>query len=234
MIPYKEIKQGSVEWSEIRYRKIGGTRSKGLFVKSDTLLDEMLAEFTEELEIDYDEYISDDMLRGMELEPEARQALFEYTKIPFVECGWLQCEEMPLLGISPDGISECLQYSCEIKCPAAKKHVTTIRTRTTPIDNLHQCLHYFTVNPNLKEHYFCSYRPESIQKMFVEKFTWDTLVDFGLTRKEKIKSDKGKGEKEYIETLPDIRTIRQWSEVAISNAIALQLVINLTIDKLKM
>ena len=105
MIPHFNITQGRDEWHKIRYGKIGGSRSKGLFVKSDTLFFDVLSELTEPYETDFDEYISDDMLRGMELEPQGRIELSEYTNLPFVECGWLQCEEIPLLGISPDGIT---------------------------------------------------------------------------------------------------------------------------------
>ena len=42
MINHKEIKQGSIEWHELRWGKIGGTLSSGLFVKSDTLLIDIL------------------------------------------------------------------------------------------------------------------------------------------------------------------------------------------------
>ena len=204
MIPHFNITQGRDEWHKIRYGKIGGSRSKGLFVKSDTLFFDVLSELTEPYETDFDEYISDDMLRGMELEPQGRIELSEYTNLPFVECGWLQCEEIPLLGISPDGITTNLLYSCEIKCPEAKRHIQTCYENKTPLGNLHQCLHYFTVNPNLKEHYFCSYRPESIKKIFVEKFDLFTEINLGTKAK------------------PVIKTIAEWRQTAKIEAVLLQ------------
>lgn len=215
MITYFNITQGTDEWHKIRWRKVGGSRAEQLHKKSDALFIEMLAEFAEEYETDFNEYISDDMLRGMELEPQARQALSEYTNLPFVECGWLQCEEQSILGISPDGITECLECSCEIKCPASKRHIQTCYENKTPLDNLHQCLHYFTVNPNLKEHYFCSYRPESIKKMFVERFDLFTEINLGTKAK------------------PVIKTIAEWKQAAITEAQLLQKQLDLALESLK-
>lgn len=196
MIPHFQITQGQDEWRKIRYGKIGGTRSKGLHVKSDTLLYEVLSELAEEYETDFDEYISPAMLRGMSLEPDARRELSEYTGIDFLECGWLQCEENELLGISPDGINKELTVCCEIKCPEPKRHTETIHINKTPQDNLHQVLHYFTVNPLLENCYFCSYRPESIKKIFVERFYRNSEVDLGTKAK------------------PVVKTIQEWVNVS--------------------
>ena len=49
MIAHFEIEQGSEEWLKIRYAKIGGTRSGGLFVESETLAIELLGEIIEEI-----------------------------------------------------------------------------------------------------------------------------------------------------------------------------------------
>lgn len=196
MIPHFQITQGQDEWHKLRYGKIGGTRSKGLHVKSDTLFYEVLSELAEKYETDFDEYISPAMLRGMSLEPDARRELSKYTGIDFLECGWLQCEENELLGISPDGINKELTVCCEIKCPESVKHTRTIDTNKTPSDNLHQVLHYFTVNPLLEYCYFCSYRPESIKKIFVERFNRNSKVDLGTKAK------------------PVVKTIQEWVNVS--------------------
>lgn len=183
MIAHYEIKQGTPEWHEIRWGKLGGTLSKGLFVKGDTLLYDLLSEITEPFQLEEDSFMSNDMLRGFELEPQARKLVSQYIGVDLIECGWLQCEEIPLLGISPDGISKDETVSAEIKCPAAKKHVTTICINTIPLDNIHQCIHYFTVNPKLERHYFCSYRPESIKPLFVKELTRESMVNIGTNAK---------------------------------------------------
>lgn len=188
MIARYDITQGSEEWLRIKWAKIGGTLSKGLFVKSDTLLDEILSEINEDFELGDEPYESSDMIRGTELEPIGRKELSKYIGIELLECGWLQCEEIPLLGISPDGISEDETVSAEIKCPARKKHTTTIRTNEIPSDNIHQCLHYFTVNHKLERHYFCSFRPENkLKPLFVKMLTRDSEINLGTKAKPVIK-----------------------------------------------
>lgn len=215
MIVRKDIEQHSEEWHKIRYGKIGGTLSKGLFVKSDTLLEDILSELCEEFDLQ-ENYQSFDMVRGSELEPEARKALSAYLGIELLEVGWLQCEENKYLGISPDGISEDETISAEIKCPSAKKHLSTIRANDIPNDNINQCLHYFTINPKLKKHYFCSYRPENIYKpIFVKELTIDSLINLGTKAK------------------PIIKTVNEWVMIAKKEAELLKEQIEIELNKLK-
>jgi len=215
MIAHYEIKQGSEEWHKIRYGKIGGTLSKGLFIKSDTLLEDVLSELCEEFDLK-DSYQNEAMIRGSELEPEARKALSSYLGIGLLETGWLQCEENEFLGISPDGISECETITAEIKCPASKKHLQTIRNNDIPNDNIHQCLHYFTVNPKLEKHYFCSYRPENIYKpIFVKELTRDSLIDLGTKAK------------------TNIKTVNEWVAIAKIEAELLKYQIKIELNKLE-
>ena len=216
MIVRNDITQGTDEWHECRYRKIGGTLSKGLFVKSDTLLIELLAEFAEDFEPPFDSFESFDMQRGTELEPLAMAELIKYTGIEFQSAGWLQCEEINLLGICPDGITECKKFSAEIKCPAKKKHLSTILNNEIPSDNIHQCLHYFTINPLLEKHFFVSFRPENnYKRLFVKELTRSTLIDLGTKSK------------------PNIKSVAEWVLIAKSEAIELQVQINESIKKLE-
>ena len=234
MIAHFEIEQGSEEWLKIRYAKIGGTRSTGLFVESETLAIELLGEIIEDIEIDFDSYINSDMQRGNEFEPIARQRLSEYLGINLLECGWLQSKENSLLGISPDGITEDLEVTCEIKCPDKKKHIATCLKDEIPKDNIRQCIHYFTVNPNLKKHYFLSFRPEfTLKPMFIKELNIDSLVDIGWTKKTKVKEDRGHGEKEYVATISDVRSVREWVEIARSEEVKLKAEINTLTEQLK-
>jgi len=204
MIVHYEIEQSSEAWHAIKHRKIGGTLSGGLLVKSDTLLETLLSEICEEFDLQ-ESYQTAEMARGKELEPEARKALSKYIGVELKEVGWLQCEEIPLLGISPDGISECLTISAEIKCPGAKKHISTIRANEIPLDNINQCLHYFVVNPKLETHYFCSYRPENLYKpIFVKALTRDSMINLGTKAK------------------PILKKVSEWVEIAKENALELE------------
>lgn len=185
---YKDVEQGTEDWHKLRFGKIGGTRSKGLFIKSDNLLLELLSEITEEFTLDEDGFTSSAMQRGNDLEPQALEELRKYTGINFETAGWIQSLKNPLIGISPDGISEDLRFAAEIKCPESKKHIKTILSGEIPDDNLNQCLHYFIVNDKLEKLFFCSYRPEAIKQIFVKELTRESLVNIGTNSKPIIKS----------------------------------------------
>ncbi len=185
---FKDIVQGTEDWHRIKWGKIGGTRSDGLFTKGNDLLLTLLSETTEDFELEEDGYTSSVMQRGIDLQPLALSEAIEYTGINFVEVGWLERIDNPLLGISPDGISECLRASIEIKCPQSKRHIKTILLNDVPDDNINQCIHYFTVNDKLEEHYFVSFRPEAIKKIFVKKLTRSSFVNIGTDKKPVMRS----------------------------------------------
>jgi hypothetical protein len=203
------------EWHQIKYRKIGSSTSKGLFVASDTLLLELLAEHTEPFQIEEDYYVSKDMQRGIDLEPLHRAEMEKYIGVKLLQPGWLQCEEIPLLGISPDGISEDLTISWEGKCPGAKRHIETAYTSRIPSDNIHQCLHYFTVNPLLERHYFSSFRPESDYPLLPFEITRETLIDLGTKAK------------------PNVKKVQEWVLLAKKEALILEANIEIALNNLK-
>lgn len=217
MTNYENIVQGTPEWHEMRYRKIGGTACKGLFVKSDTLLIELISKFLEDFDDDNeDSFVSADMQRGTELEPLARKELILYTGIEFKETGWIQSLENELLGISPDGISDDETAMCEIKCFGAKKHTEVLMTNSIPQENIHQCLHYFTVNPKLESLYFCAYRPENnLKPLFVKELKRDSLIDLGT------------------KTKPNVLPVHAWVDMAKFEAEILKNKIEQEINKLK-
>ena len=202
-----DIIQGTEAWHEMRYGKIGGSTSKGLFVHSDTLLDEMLSQHLEPFELEDDGYVNSDMQRGIELEPLACAQVSQYAGISVINCGWIQ-SEIPLLGISPDRISQDLTVAIEVKCPNKKRHTTTIRERQIPLDNLFQAVHYFTVNPLLKSLYWGSFRPESKKPLFVQHLTLESAVNLGTRAK------------------PVVKTVAEWTGIAKEAANSLQRVID--------
>lgn len=163
---HKNIVQGTEEWERIRYGKIGGTRSKFLLKPTDTIIYELLAEHTEPYAPDYDSYESADMIRGHELEPHARKSLEDLTGIEFLEAGWIEGENS-FIGISPDGYSACGKFMCELKCLGAKKHNEIVMKDGIHEDYIFQCVHYFTVNPDLETLFFAAYRPEHLYKPLV-------------------------------------------------------------------
>lgn len=185
MIRFDNIIQGSPEWHELKWGKIGGTLSAGLFVKSDTLLIDILSQREEDFEFEADTFESDAMQRGNDLEPFAREYLNKYTGLEFKQTGWLQSEENELLGISPDGITDCNRFSCEIKCLGRKAHHTILFENEIPSKFINQNIHYFTVNSNLEKHFFICFRPEA-KKHFLVELTKDTVVNIGTKSKPKL------------------------------------------------
>lgn len=232
MYRFDDIEQGSLEWFEIKYRKIGGTLSKGLFVDSDTLFIDLLSQYLEEFE-PVDSFENADMERGKDLEPYALEYISTYTGINFGTTGWLQSKESKLLGISPDGISDCEEYSVEIKCLSRKIHTEIIYNNETPKEKIPQIVHYFTVNPKLKKHWFIAFRPESI-KPFIQEFTRDSIVDMGWKKKVEVEVIGAKGTpiKPKIETHLDLRTIGDWNKISLKKAKELEVRITETINKL--
>jgi len=211
--PFWDVQQQTLQWFELKHGKIGGSTSKGLLVDSDTLLDEILSTRLEAFEMDDDSYESKAMLRGNELEPLGRKALSQYSGYQFLECGWLQ-SDIDIIGISPDGITDDLKVSCEIKCPGRSKHTKTLRENILPIDHVHQIVHNFTVNPFLELCYFGSFRPESAYQLFVKPITRDTLINLGTKAK------------------PVNKTVNEWSDIMRGKAIELETNIQLALDQL--
>ena len=181
MIVHEKLDQKSLEWFEVKWGKIGGTLSKGLHTKGDTLFIDLLSQHIEEFEPS-DSWENEHTKRGNDLEPFAIEYLEKYTGYKFKQFGWLQSEENELLGISPDGLIEDLTIACETKCFARKKHTEILLTREIPLDNIHQLVHYFTVNPKLEELYFCAFRPEAVTS-FVKRLTLNSEVNIGTKAK---------------------------------------------------
>ena len=178
------IEQHSAEWFDLRWGKIGGTRAKELFVKSDTLFYKLLSETIEPFDEDAEEsFQSEAMERGNFLEPQARIELQKYTGLEFIECGWIQSDN-ELMGISPDGITADFTIQIEVKCPGAIAHLKMCVADAIPLEYINQCVHAFTVNDKLEKLYFVSYRPEcTIKPLFVKVLTRDSLVNNGTIAK---------------------------------------------------
>ena len=200
---YKELEQGSEEWLIARLGKITGTRSKGLFVDSDTLKIDLLIEKYEDFNSE-ENYTSTAMERGSEMEP---LALMELSKELFIDFKTFGFVENGILGISPDGLTEDLKIACEIKCPLSKKHMNTILSDEIPLDNINQCIHYFAVIDSLEKLYFCSYRPENKKKsLFIKELTRESEVNIGTKVKPKLKKIS-----ELVEFIKDeSKKIEQW------------------------
>jgi hypothetical protein len=230
---YRDFEQGSEAWFRIKHGKIGGTRAKGLYIDSETLTLDILSERVEEFnEDDEDNYASQAMMYGIDLEPQARYELGKYLGLYFEEIAWIQ-SNIPILGVSSDGLTKCETISCEIKCPQRKKHVLNCLDPGVPKDYIHQCIHNFTCNDKLETIYFASYRPQNNYiPLSVRKLTRDSIVDVGLKKKGKIWEDRGHGLKEYVDNRPDLRTVQEWVELSQIEALKIETDVKKYIEQL--
>lgn len=176
---YNEIEQGTLEWKMLRWGKIGGSTLKHIMVnkiEEAAIIDQLIFEQTEDFE-DSDNFISPEMQRGTDLEPYAREELEKQTGLKFNVPGWIQ-SDISILGISPDGITDCLRFACETKCPGGKNHVKYLRDNNALLtDYAQQIVDYFASIKNLEKLYVVSYRPESkIKKLLIVEVTPDTEI----------------------------------------------------------
>jgi hypothetical protein len=183
MRSYPEIEQGSLEWHVIRHGKVGGSSSHQLHVKSDTLLNQLVSCRLEPFNEEEIGYQNADMLRGQDMEPEARQSLEAATGLRFEQVGWIEREDCAIMGISPDGITEDLKAGCEIKCPSRPIHIGYVRAGILPLDYVDQVVQFFAVNEKLEAVWFASYRPECRVPLFKVEVTRDSMVNSGTKAK---------------------------------------------------
>ena len=183
-----EHAQGTYEWKEARHGLIGGTGLSDLMgakkVRDLALFDRLVSERCEDF-FDEESYINEAMQRGLDLEPEAREAAEQYLDIKFKEFGWCTNPDNPINGCSPDGFTEDLTQGLEIKCPGSAKHVSYIRGGGIPKEYFWQIINYFLVNNKLETMHFVSYRPENNKKpLFVHSVKKDTELTLKTGRNE--------------------------------------------------
>lgn len=182
IIAHFEIEQCSEDWHRIRYGKVGGTMCKSLLGDPETLLNHIGGCSLEPFQLEDEGYVSDDMQRGNELEPQHRIEISKYAGVNFLKCGWLQNTTIPIIGVSPDGITADLTIAWEGKSPARTKHAATLYGKVIPVDNAKQVVHYFSSNQYLEKCYWSSYRPESEIPLFVKEVTRDTPMNLGTPK----------------------------------------------------
>lgn len=157
----KELEQRSKKWYELRKGSIGGTRSKKVVSSSNmSLLDELISErLTDVIE---DGFVSDDMQRGIDLEPMAIAEFSERTGLHVEHFGLVTNEKFDKCHLSPDGLimkDEKPIAGVEVKCPNSKKHIEYIRTNKVPAEYKQQILHYFAIADTIEEMNFVSFDP---------------------------------------------------------------------------
>jgi len=184
--------QGTEEWYQARlgiataseFSKVitsEGKTSTSLNDYAFTLASELLTEVQEE------GYINTTMLRGTELEEEARQAYIEHTLETIEQVGFIK---QGSYGYSPDGLvgSEGL---IEIKCPTQKVHTKYLYNKSLPSQYKAQVQGGLLVTGR-KWCDFISYNPNFIEKrrLLIVRVTRDEAFIKALEDRLRVVSDR--------------------------------------------
>lgn len=115
-----------------------------------------------------DNFVSRDMTRGIETEPDAFAA-YELETLSVVQrVGFITHNELPI-GCSPDGIIGDFEGGVELKCPRAATHIEYLKARCVPREYQWQIAHNLLVT-DLAFWDFASYNaqlPEPIRLLVV-------------------------------------------------------------------
>lgn len=182
MKKYIDLIQGTEEWKEFRYGKIGGTSAEKLATKLDksplenAFFYKVLAERMEDFDPFKDDFKNYSMQRGNEMEPLARTEYERVYGCNVIQCGWID-SNIENIGISPDGLVSDVK-SIEIKCPEAQTHANyMINPNAFLEDYTWQIVHNFLVIDGLIDMDCISYRPENkIKPMVVIPINLDTQI----------------------------------------------------------
>lgn len=155
--------QGSPQWVRTRLGVVTASASTRIVTNTGKLstqrrayMDALLSEWATGNPSDSD-YMSDAMLRGVELEDEARRAYaFHYDATP-TAVGFVFRDEARRVGCSPDGLIG--DAGLEIKCPLAHTHIgRLLHDGTLPTEYIGQVQFSLWVT-GLPVWYWMSYHP---------------------------------------------------------------------------
>lgn len=156
-----DLEQGTPEWHQARLgiptaSNFGKLITAGLkpSTQAEVYQNKLVAEwYTGEAE---ENFVSEAMQRGTELEPVAREAYEFATDESVEEVGFVYKDEAKLVGCSPDGL--CGPHGVEIKCPLPSTHVSYLLSQELPVAYTGQVQGSMYVT-GLEQWAFCSYCP---------------------------------------------------------------------------
>jgi predicted phage-related endonuclease len=189
---YWDIVQGSDEWHEIKWGKVGGstiddvTANEGKPVKNNAIFNRLLSERMEEFDpFEISTFKSNAMEVGTELEPVAAQEFERITGIVLSEMGWAERED-GFLGISPDRVvkAEIIKAAFETKCPTGPVYVSYLRDNSLITTKYAwQIVDYFAVFEQLETLYFFVFRPQNqVQPHILLEITRDTVIQVNKSK----------------------------------------------------
>lgn len=157
-----EVDQGSAAWLALRMDKITGTDSS--ILTGSNPFKNKLKLWEQKLGLLPPDEVNDKMRRGSELETPARWLLSESLGIDFKPAVAIS-DTYEWMMASVDGISPCLRYMCEIKCPSKKYHDEAKNgvIQQYYLDQIQHCL----AVTECEKCYFCSYLPKDEKEIVI-------------------------------------------------------------------
>jgi len=155
------FEQRTAEWHQARNGFITGTSLKdalGSKVVQKTLLYKKVAERMTEPVNNF--FLSDAMLRGIELEAEAVVYAQIKTGLKFEALGFIASDDIPYFGMSPDGVYREFGEvvgGIEIKCPHSATHIKHMLEKKLPDDYKFQVYAPFLISDKIQWWIFMSY-----------------------------------------------------------------------------
>lgn len=132
-----DMEQRSDDWRQIRLGKVTASRVADMMARTKTGYGASRANYMSELIIERltgkptEGFTSAAMQRGINLEPEARQAYEQAKELWVVETGFVIHPTIEDAGASPDGLVDSAGL-VEIKCLGASAHLEAILTGEIP------------------------------------------------------------------------------------------------------
>ncbi|MFJ9387748.1 lambda exonuclease family protein [Nocardioides sp. NPDC101246] len=123
-------------------------------------------------------FTSDDMFRGIEDEPRARDAYSKSENVPVTTVGLMVREERGWkLGFSPDGLVGD-NGLIEIKSRRAKKHLQTVLSNKVPAENMPQLMAGLLVSGRKWIDYvsYCGGMPLWVQRVYPDQRWFDAII----------------------------------------------------------
>lgn len=140
--------QRSQEWFDARLGRVTGSNAKAVWEKTakglrtskwQSYQDQLVAEVLTGISAD-DVYVTNDMMRGIDLEPVARHALARHMGVTIRETGFASHNTLRI-GSSLDGDIDDFKAIVELKCPRVTTHLRYIEEGKLPTDYAGQCMH---------------------------------------------------------------------------------------------
>jgi hypothetical protein len=162
---YTDIIQGTEDWFDIKRGKISAShisdiqaKGKGVTRKNYAaqIIGERLSGKTE------DSYTSNDMLKGIEREPDARLLYEEKQGVLVEQVGFIDHPFIANFGCSPDGM--VTGGMVEIKCVKTSTMIEYLTTNTIPNKYVKQMLGQLATQPDRTFNDFIAYCPELGEK----------------------------------------------------------------------